>query len=64
MSHGSTYAKRRGATRRLTQSTWRLVAFSLYRIGEAGANACFPLLPVAMDGAGYGAALLWGRLSQ
>ena len=64
MSDGSTYKKRRGATRRLTQSTWWLVASFPYRIGTAGANACFPLLPVAMDGAGYGVALLWGGLSQ
>lgn len=35
MSDGSTYAKRRGAARRLTQSTSRLVAFPLYRIGLA-----------------------------
>ena len=60
MNHGSTYAKRRAATQRLTQSTWRLVAFPLYRIGLAGANACLPFLPVALDGAGYGAALFWG----
>ncbi len=60
MSDGSKYAKRRGAARRLTQSTWRLVAFPLYRIGLAGANACLPFLPLTLDGAGYGAALLWG----
>ena len=60
MSDGTTYKKRRGASRRLTQSTWRLVAFPLYRIGLAGANACLAFLPVAVDGAGYGAALLWG----
>ncbi len=62
MSDGTKYAKRRGPSRRLTQSTWRLVAFSLYRIGTAGANACLPFLPIAVDGAGYGAALLWGGL--
>ena len=33
-----------------------------YRIGMAGANACLPFLPVAVDGAGHGAALLWGGL--
>lgn len=38
----------------------RLVASPSYRIGLAGANACLPFLPVALDGAGYGAALLWG----
>lgn len=37
-----------------------LVAFPLYRIGLASANACGPFLPVALDGAGYCAALLWG----
>lgn len=42
------------------QSTWRLVAFPLYRIGTAGAIDCLPYLPLALDGAGYGAALLWG----
>lgn len=60
MNDGGTYAKRRGATRRLLQSTSRLVAFSLYRIGPAGANFGLPFLPLALDGAGYGAALLWG----
>lgn len=58
MSNGGTYGKRRAATRRSLQSTWRLVAFPLYRIGLAGANASLPFLPVALDGAGYGAALL------
>jgi hypothetical protein len=58
MSDGSTYAKPRRAGRGFAQSTCRLVAFSLYRIGLAGANACLPFLPVALDGAGYGAALL------
>ena len=61
MSDG-TKAKRRVAARRLLQSTWWLVAYPFYRIGLAGANACQPLLPVAVDGAGYGAALLWGGL--
>lgn len=60
MNHGSTNAKRRGPARRLMQSTWRLVAIPLYRIGQAGANLGLPFLPLAMDGAGYGAALLWG----
>lgn len=62
MSNGSTYTKRRGAARRLTQSTWRLVAFPLYRIGLAGSNAFLPFLPVALDGTGLCAALLWGGL--
>jgi len=60
MSDGSTYAKRRGPARRLTQSTWRLVAFTFYRIGIAGANLVLPVLPVAFDGAACGVALLWG----
>lgn len=60
MSHAPTNAKPGRDGPGFAQSTWRLVAFSLYRIGLAGANACLPLLPVALDGAGYGAALLWG----
>jgi hypothetical protein len=60
MSDGLTNGKRRAATRRSLQSTWRLGAFPLYRIGLAGSNAFLPFLPVALDGAGYGAALLWG----
>lgn len=38
----------------------RLVASLLYRIGFAGANAYLSLLPVTVDGARLGAALLWG----
>lgn len=53
-------AKPRRAGRGFTQSTWRLVAFPLYRIGLAGSNAFLPFLPLTLDGAGYGAALLWG----
>jgi hypothetical protein len=60
MNDGGEHAKRRVAPRRLAQSTWRLVAISLYRIGLAGSNAFLPLLPLALDGTGYGAALLWG----
>lgn len=60
MSDDFTNGKRRAATRRSLQSTWRLVAFPLYRIGLAGSNAFLPSLPLAVDGAGYGAALLWG----
>jgi len=63
MSNGQAgNAKRRGATRRLMQSTWRLVAPLPYRIGLAGANLVGPILPLTLDGAGYGAALLWGVL--
>ena len=50
-----------GWHRGFAQSTWRLVAFPLYRNGLAGAIAGLPLLPVALDGKGYGAALLWGE---
>lgn len=38
----------------------RLVASLAYRIGLAGANFGSTLLPFALDGAGYCAALLWG----
>ena len=62
MSNGSTNTKPRLAGRGFAQSTWRLVAFTLYRIGMASSNAFLPFLPVALDGAGYGAALLWGGL--
>lgn len=62
MNHVPKYAKRRVAPRRFAQSTCRLVAILPYRIGLAGANACLPFLPVAVDGAEYGAALLWGEL--
>lgn len=61
MSHVLTRNAKPGAgTPGFAQSTWRLVAFLPYRIGQAGSNAFLPLLPVALDGAGYGAALLWG----
>ena len=60
MNHGPTNKKRWAATQRLLQSTWRLVAFPFYRIGLAGANACRSFPSVTIDGAGYGAALLWG----
>lgn len=58
MSYDSTNAKPRRAGRGFAQSTYRLVASPLYCIGLAGANACGPLLPVALDGA----ALHWGGL--
>jgi hypothetical protein len=50
MSNAGTYAKPRRAGRGFAQSTWRLVAFPLYRIGLAGANAFHPFLPVALGG--------------
>jgi len=64
MNSASTYAKPGAGTPGFAQSTWWLVASLSYRIGAAGANACLPFLPVAVDGARYGAALLWGGLSQ
>ena len=60
MSDGSTYGKRRAATRRSLQSIWRLVAHFVYRIGEAGANPDLPLPFVALDVARPGETLLWG----
>lgn len=42
MNIGGKYAKPRREGRGFAQSTWRLVAFPLYRIGKAGANACHP----------------------
>lgn len=62
MSDGSTYAKPRRQGRGFARLLWWAVASFLYRIGLSGANACGPFLPVAVDGAGYGAALLWGEL--
>jgi hypothetical protein len=49
-----------GWHRGFAQSTWRLVAFPLYCIGTASSSAVPLFVPVALDGAGYGAALLWG----
>lgn len=60
MTYDGKYAKPRRAGRGFAQSTCRLVASLPYRIGAAGANACLPFLPLAFDGAGFGAALLWG----
>jgi hypothetical protein len=62
MNHDDTNAKPRRAGRGFAQSTWRLVASLPYRIGTAGANDCLPFLPIAFDGAGRGAALLWGAM--
>ena len=60
MIYGLTKTKPRLAGRGFAQSTWTLFAYSPYRIGQAGANFCLPFLPVAFDGAGFGAALFWG----
>ena len=59
MSDGSTYAKRRGATRRLAQSTWLLVALPQYANRLADAITRFAIQPIASDGAGSVGALLW-----
>ena len=63
MIYGFTKTKPRLAGRGFAQSTCRLFAYLSYRIGTAGANACLPFLPIAFDGAGRGAALLWGTVS-
>ena len=62
MSDGTKYAKPGAGTPGFAQSTWRLVAIFPYRVGLAGANARLSILPVALDGAGNGATLLWGEL--
>ncbi len=62
MINGGTNAKPRRAGRGFAQSTCRLVASLPYGIGTPIANACLPFLPVAFDGAGRGAALLWGAV--
>lgn len=62
MNNGSANAKPGAGTPGFAQSTCRLVASLPYRIGQAGANACLPFLPVAFDGAGRSAALLWGAI--
>ncbi len=62
MSNGGTYAKPGAGTPGFARLLWSAFASFLYRNGLAGANACYPFLPFAMDGAGYGAALLWGAL--
>ncbi len=61
MSDGTTYAKPGAGTPGFARLLWWAVASVSYRIGLAGANDCFPFLPVALDGAGRGAALLWGE---
>ena len=45
------YAKPRRGGRGFARTTWRLVAFTYYRIGLAFANAGGAVLPVALDGA-------------
>ncbi|MFZ5667406.1 MAG: hypothetical protein ACOY7L_19500 [Pseudomonadota bacterium] len=60
MTDASAKAKPRRAGRGFARLLWWAFASFLYRNGLAGANACYPFLPFALDGAGYGAALLWG----
>jgi hypothetical protein len=60
MSDGTTYAKPGAGTPGFARLLWSAFASLPYRTGLAGANACCPFSPVAVDGAGYGAALLWG----
>ena len=60
MTYG-TYAKPRLAGRGFARLLWSAFASLPYRSGLASANACYPFSPVAVDGAGYGAALLWGE---
>ena len=43
-------------------STWRLYADRSYPIGYAGATNSLPVLPIALDSAGYGETLFWGAL--
>ena len=62
MSYVATYAKPGAGTPGFAQSTWWLVALFSYRIGLAGANAWLSFLPLPLDGARRGAALLRGGL--
>ncbi len=62
MNSGTRNAKPGAGTPGFARLLWWAVAFLPYRIGQAGSNAFLPFLPVAMDGAGYGAALLWGGM--
>ena len=62
MNYDPEKTKPRLAGRGFAQSTCRLFASLPYRIGTAGANACLPFLHIAFDGAGHGAALLWGAM--
>ena len=60
MNDDRTNAKPGAGTPGFARLLWSAFASSLYRIGSAGANACLPFLPVAFDGPGRGAAMLWG----
>jgi len=62
MSNEGKNAKPRLAGRGFAQSILRLFISLNYRVGPASANACIPILPVALDGARFGVAMLWGGL--
>lgn len=64
MTDGATYAKPGAGTPGFARLLWWAVATFTYRMGPASANACLPFLPVALDGAGCGLALLWGGLQK
>ena len=56
------YAKPGAATPGFARLLWQALASFDYLVALAGASACFPLWPVAVDGAGGVVALLWGGL--
>lgn len=62
MNDGGSYAKPGAGTPGFARLLWSAFAKFYYRIGTTIANACLPFLPVAFDGAGRGAALLWGAV--
>ena len=62
MNNDATNAKPGAGTPGFARLLWSAFASLYYRIGQASANACLPFLPVAVDGAGFGAALLWGAV--
>jgi len=62
MNHETTYAKPGAGTPGFARLLWWAVATLPYRIGIAGAIACIPFPPDAVDGAGPGVALFWGGL--
>lgn len=62
MKHGYQNKKLGVAAPSFTRLLGSAFASYSYRIGLESANACLPFLPVAVDGARYGAALLWGGL--
>ena len=61
MSDGG-YAKPGAGTPGFARRLWWAVAFSIYLMALAGASACLPFWPVAVDGTRGFVALLWGEL--